>query len=1018
MLKLVDIKKDYPMADDVVHALKGVSLSFRKSEFVSILGPSGCGKTTLLNIIGGLDHYTTGDLLIRGVSTKKYGDRDWDTYRNHSIGFVFQSYNLIPHQTVLSNVELALTLSGVSKHERREKAKAALEKVGLGDQIGKRPAELSGGQMQRVAIARALVNDPDIILADEPTGALDTETSVQVMELLKEVARDRLVIMVTHNPELAEQYSTRIIRMLDGKLLSDSMPLSEAEEKAAPASAIEQTPADGRKKKKSSMSFFTAFKLSLRNLFTKKGRTILTSFAGSIGIIGIALILAVSQGTTAYINYVQESTLASYPLSIQAQTQDYSAMMSAMMEVQESREENRDPNLIYVDDSLGTMMSAMSASTSNNLEKFKEYIDAHYDQLKPHLSAIQYTYDFDLQVFTADGKTQVSPTTVFENMGSAFSGMSEMMQASGMAGVMSEMIDNQELLSRQYDVVAGEWPDQANELVLVISDDNQISKMTLYMLGILDQSELEDVVADLMQGKYDSDPIEPFSFEDFIGMSFRLVNTSDFYEKHGTMTYTVDGKEYPVWNDLRKNVLGFDQESFVTENGIELKISGIVRPAKGSNANSISTNLAYTKSLTDLILDMNAESEIILQQKSTPAHNVLTGLKFERTTYTKENIHELIDTIDKATMNLLYEYMTDMVRETFGAEPPVNKDSFVGFAAVMTTEQIAPLVDAMMQAINASDPTHGMMLSGVFATLSDSAPFKPLADQGVVLSADNVLTLLPILTMEQRMSVVIGLSQACGPETMADIYGFMNQSIMEMSVNEDNFVQLLGVLDDAQFNQLQDMLYDLAPQTDATLESNLTLLGDAEKAKPASINFYAVDFESKDAIEQFIKDYNDVSEESDKLKYTDMVGLLMSSVTTIIDAISYVLIAFVSISLVVSSIMIGVITLISVQERTKEIGILRAIGASKRDVSGMFNAETMIIGFSSGLLGVVVTYLLCIPINLILNAVTGIPNLDAILPIGAAVILIAISVLLTLFSGLIPSRSAAKKDPVVALRSE
>ena len=1053
MLVLNGIKKDYPAGSGVVHALRGIDLQFRKSEFVAILGPSGCGKTTLLNIVGGLDGYTEGDLVINGTSTKQYKDRDWDAYRNHSIGFVFQSYNLIPHQTVLRNVELALTLSGVGKAERKKRAKEALEAVGLGDQLSKRPSEMSGGQMQRVAIARALVNNPDIILADEPTGALDTETSVQVMEILKNVAKDRLVIMVTHNPELANEYATRIINMLDGHILKDSAPLSDEEVKSEQARVATLMEAEkGKKKAKMpSMSFRTSFMLSLTNLFTKKGRTALTSFAGSIGIIGIALILAVSQGTTAYIDYVQEATLSSYPLTIQHQTQDFSAMMGAMTEVKESMEADRDPNLIYVDDSLGTMMGAMSATTSNNLEKFKAHIDAHYDELKPYLTGIQYTYNFDLQVFTGDGKTQVSPTTIFDNMGSAFSGMTELMQASGMTGmmgVMSEMIDNPELLSRQYDVVAGEWPDEANELVLVISSDNQISKMTLYMLGILDQSELEDIMSDLMQnGEYDTTPIDPFSFDDFIGMSFRLLNTSDFYEKTDK-TYTADGETYPVWHDIRKDMVGYDQESFVTEHGIELKISGIVRPAKGASATSISTNLAYTKGLTDLILDMNTKSEIIAQQKNTPEYNVLTGLNFERTVYTPDTIDELISKVDDATMEQFYAFMTQqIINNPEYKEMLTVKDAnaFVQYYMLMSGEQQTSLMTTVLQAAKAS----GADMTALFKTLNNLNPT-------VQITADNLIFLLPSLGLETeyvalmgmtaeqvaasqnttvkdmasamgmpeemlvQMLTVPGLIDMAGEEIMADIYEGMTEEILNMTVTEEIFLAILGTMsaEDETFKTMEETLYNMATQTDATLESNLTLLGDAEKAKPASINFYAVDFESKDAIVQFISDYNDSAEETDKLKYTDMVGMLMSSVTTIINAITYVLIAFVSISLIVSSIMIGVITLISVQERTKEIGILRAIGASKRNVSRMFNAETMIIGFTSGLLGVVVTYLLCIPINLILNALTGIVLLKAVLPLPAAIVLIVISVLLTLISGIIPSRSAAKKDPVVALRTE
>ena len=1054
MLVLKGIKKDYPAGSGVVHALRGIDLQFRKSDFVAILGPSGCGKTTLLNIVGGLDGYTEGDLIINGTSTKQYKDRDWDTYRNHSIGFVFQSYNLIPHQTVLQNVELALTLAGVSKSERKQRAKAALEEVGLGDQLYKRPSEMSGGQMQRVAIARALVNNPEIILADEPTGALDTETSVQVMEILKRISQNRLVIMVTHNPDLANEYATRIINMLDGHILKDSAPLSDEEIAAEDRRVAELLAAEKavkKKKKQPSMSFGTSFMLSLKNLFTKKGRTALTSFAGSIGIIGIALILSVSQGTTAYIDYVQETTLSSYPLTIQEQTRDFSAMMSAMTEVQESAEAERDPNLIYVDDSMGTMMGAMSATTKNNLEKFKAHIDANYDSLKTHLSGIQYTYDFDLQVFTADGKTQVSPTTIFDNMGSAFSSITELMDASGMSGmmsIMSEMIDNQALLERQYDVVAGEWPDEANEIVLVISKDNQISKMALYMLGILDQGELEEIMKNLMQnGEYDTTPIEPFEFEDFLGMSFRLLNTSDFYEATNR-TYTVNGTEYPIWRDLRNDVLTYDQPTFVNEHGIELKISGIIRPAKGTSATAITTNVAYTKALTDLILDMNTKSEVIRQQKETPEHNVLTGLEFERTVYTPETIGDLVSKIDDATMEQFYAIMTQEIIDN----PEYNemlkvKDamSFVQFYMLMSGEQQSALMTKILQAAQAS----GADMTALLATLNSMNPT-------IEITQDNLIALLPSLGLETeyvalmgmsaeqvaqaqnttvkdlaaamglpveqvtQMLTVPGLIDLAGEDVMNAIYEGMTEEILNMTVNEDVFLAILGTMnaEDETFKTLEETLYSMAPEIDATLDSNLKLLGDAEKAKPASINFYPIDFESKDAIVKFIDDYNDVAEETDKLKYTDMMGLLMSSVTTIINAITYVLIAFVSISLIVSAIMIGVITLISVQERTKEIGILRAIGASKRNVSSMFNAETMIIGFTAGLLGVVVTYLLCIPINLILNALTGIAQLKAVLPLGAAIILIVISVLLTLFAGIIPSRSAAKKDPVVALRTE
>ena len=1029
MLVLKNITKDYVAGDNTVTALRGVSIDFRKNEFVSILGPSGCGKTTLLNIIGGLDRYTAGDLVIGGRSTKEFRDGDWDTYRNHSIGFVFQSYNLIPHQTVLSNVELALTLSGVSKSERRRRATEALVKVGLGDQLHKKPGQMSGGQMQRVAIARALVNDPDILLADEPTGALDTETSVQVMEILKEISRDRLIIMVTHNPELAETYSSRIIRIIDGKITGDTNPYNAAEEEPTEA------PADGKKVKKSkkerkpSMSFFTALSLSFNNLLTKKGRTFMTSFAGSIGIIGIALILALSSGINAYIAAVQEDTLSTYPLSLQKETQDMSAMLGAMTQVQEDAEERTDPNKIYVDDSLGTMMAAMSATVSNNLEDFKAYLEAHYGEIEDAVSDIQYTYDFDLQVFSADGKTQVNPTTVFDNMGEAFSGVTEMMEAASAGGmgigsmsVLSEMIDNQELLDQQYEVVAGEWPTKANEVVLVVSRSNQISKMTAYILGLLDQSELEDIMSGLMSGgEYDSTPVEPYTLDEMLNLRFRLLNTSDFYEKTD-VTYTVDGEEYPVWRDVRDLVAVYEQEDFVTSHGTELVISGIIRPREGVTATSIAGAIGYTRELTDLILAQNTESEVIAQQKATPDYNVLTGLRFERTVYTRETIGQLIRTIDSATMNAIYSMMTAQVKDIYTQNPPVtDKNSFLGFVSFMSNEELSMLTSQMLPIAQQVNPQGVGMLC---ATLSQSMG-------SVTVTPENIVKLLPSMSKNEIMLMyagmeaneqmpfsLVGLHDLCGADAMATVYGYMNEQIMAMDVNEDTFLILLQMMDDEQFATTEETLYSMAPQTDATQKSILSRLGDAEEAKPAGIHFYAKDFASKDTLEDFIATYNDSVDELDRIRYTDVVGFMMSSVTTIVNVISYVLIAFVSISLVVSSIMIGIITYISVLERTKEIGILRAIGASKRDISRVFNAETLIVGFTAGLIGIFGTVLLCFPINAIVRAAAGIPQLTAYLPWQGAVILVAISMVLTIVAGLIPSRVAAKKDPVVALRTE
>ena len=1038
MLELKDIRKQYGEGDSVVHALSGVDLKFRENEFVSILGASGCGKTTMLNIIGGLDRYTSGDLIINGKSTKDFKDADWDSYRNHSIGFVFQSYNLIPHQTVLSNVELALTLSGVSKAERRKRAKEALEKVGLGDQIHKKPNQMSGGQMQRVAIARALVNNPDILLADEPTGALDTVTSVQIMDLLKEVAREKLVIMVTHNPDLASEYSTRIVKLSDGNVIDDTDPFDGEYAVSAPEAAVAEVKAKDKKAKKKNMSFPTAVSLSFNNLLTKKARTILTSFAGSIGIIGIALILSLSNGIQAYIDRVQEDTLSTYPLTIQKETQDFSAMLSAMTEVSEINPDELDPNKIYVDDSLGTMMSAMSATVSNDLEKFKAYIDENYDQLKDSVSDIQYTYDFDLQIFTADGKTQVSPTEIFDNMGDAFAGISEMMSSMGGLGVMSEMINNQTLLDQQYELVGEDsrWPENPNEVVLVVGKNNQISKMTLYMLGVLPQDELADIMKELMtEGTYESSHMEEYTLDDFLGMKFRMLNTSDFFEK----TDKPYGDGYYVWNDIRDDV-GFNREKFVTENGTELIISGIIRPRDGVTATSISGAIGYTKGLTDLILQMNTESEIINQQKATPEYNVLTGLKFERTHYTPATIHQLVEKVDSATMEQFYAYMTEMIltKEEFSSRLNVSKDSFAEMFMLMPEDTQAQLVGAMLTAARANpDNTVGLMT--LFGTLS------AMTENTISVNADNLVALLPIMSPIQKMiiagfdfsaledvegmegvdlsmlSAVPSLATLAGETAMAPIYAGMTESLKTMTVNEEIFLRLLATMKetDSEFIMLEETLYKLAPQTDATLESTLKLLGDAEAASPASINFYAKDFESKDTIEAFIKEYNDTREdELDKVQYTDIIGIMMSSVSLIINVISYVLIAFVSISLVVSSIMIGIITYISVLERTKEIGVLRSIGASKKDITRVFNAETLIVGFTAGLIGIIFTLILCIPINAIIHAISGIDSVSAVLPWVGGVALVLVSVFFTWVAGLIPSRLAAKKDPVEALRTE
>ena len=1156
MLKLANITKHYVTGSSTVEALRGVSIEFRKSEFVSILGQSGCGKTTLLNIIGGLDRYTDGDLIINGKSTKTFKDSDWDSYRNHSIGFVFQSYNLIPHQTVLANVELALTLSGVSKSERRKRAIEALEKVGLGDQIHKKPNQMSGGQMQRVAIARALVNDPEILLADEPTGALDTATSVQIMEILKEISKERLIIMVTHNPELADTYSTRIIKLLDGLVIDDSNPYTSVEEKVAePVAAEIKEPKKKAKKakknaksQKTSMSFFTALSLSFNNLRTKKGRTIMTSFAGSIGIIGIALILALSTGINAFIAQVQEDTLSTYPLTIQQQTQDMSAMLAALTNVS-STENYRDSGMIYVDDSLGTMMGAMSSTVENNLEAFKVYIEENYGSIENFVSDIQYTYDYELQVFNVvtvkdkDGNDveearKVGMEVIFDNMGSAFSGMSELMEMGSSMGsmgmnVFSEMIDNQTILDQQYEVIAGNWPKEYNEVVLVVNSNNQLSKMTLYMLGILDPSEIKDEMADLMSGNYKpADKTDSYTYDDLMGIEFKLLNTEDFFEKTNK-TYTVGDKTYNVWSDLREKP-GFDQEAYITENGVNIKIAGIIRPKDGAASTSISGAIGYTKELTNYILDQNSKSDVINQQKETPKVNVLTGLGFERTHYTPDTIDQLIDKVDSATMDMFYAYMTEQIlnNEDYAGRIDVkDAESFIGVYMLLPVEKQAEILELVLEEAK-SNEANKEQLTGLFTFVSTTTG-------GITVNEDNLTRLLPVLDIQSVYLTINGLSgltDIIGTEGMTDIYSYINTNIvpknpqlgymqitevndqnlimalmmvspdskaeiysklvdkaieadktsvdtiamivsgdpakkmtadelkaalagmsqseattlylalnglsgivelageekmqavytkvtddiMKMTVNKEIFVTILSTMtaDDPAFIQLEETLYGMAPQIDATYESVLDTLDDAEKAKPASINFFAKDFESKESIETFIADYNAQAKDADKLEYTDVVGSLMSSVTIIVNAISYVLIAFVAISLVVSSIMIGIITNISVLERTKEIGILRAIGASKKDVSRVFNAETLIIGLAAGAIGILSTLLLCIPITAIVQYFTGLDNIRAILPWQGAVILVIISMALTLIAGIIPARSAAKKDPVIALRSE
>ncbi len=870
MLELKKITKTYESGDEKVEALKGVSIQFRESEFVSILGQSGCGKTTLLNIIGGLDRYTTGDLIINGKSTKDFKDRDWDAYRNYSVGFVFQSYNLISHQTVLSNVELALTISGVSKKERKARAIKALEEVGLKDQIHKKPNQLSGGQMQRVAIARALVNNPDIILADEPTGALDTKTSVQVMEILKKISKNKLIIMVTHNPELAEKYSSRIIRILDGQITDDSNPYNEPKK---------ETEEKSKEKRKTSMKFFTAFRLSLNNLMTKKGRTILTSFAGSIGIIGIALILAISTGVQNYIDRVEEETLSSYPITIEQSTIDMSSMVENLMGEGEDDGTEREDGKIYSSDIMNELLTTLSSKVeTNNLKELKKYIEETDNEIKNNSNSIQYSYNLNINLYkpdTKDGIVRVNPSTVMDAMGmgdlldarnnASFMGITASPAMTSQNDVWTEMLDNEDLLKSQYDLLAGKWPSKYNEVVLIVGDNNEISDYALYSLGLKDQDEIKEKLDDIEDGKeIKESKSTSYTYDEILDLSYKLILNSDYYKK-----------ENGVWLDKSED------EKFMKDKikkAEEIKVVGIIRQNEQSVAMGMTGGIGYTKELKEYVINKSNKTEIVKEQKKDKDTNIFSGLKFP----TEEEKNKTFD----------YNSLSDEQK----------------FAMTqLSSEQIAELMEVYSENKNAS------------------------------------------------------------------------------------------------------------------YEGNLEKLGAINLKDPSSINIYPKDFDSKDRISQAIEDYNqmqkDKGKEENTINYTDIIGVMMKSVSQIINTISYVLIAFVAISLIVSSIMIGIITYISVLERTKEIGILRAIGASKKDISRVFNAETLIIGLISGLIGIGVTVLLTIPINNIIYSITGV-TITTTVPFVAGVALVIISVILTIIGGLIPAKLASKKDPVIALRTE
>ena len=1000
MLELKNIVKEYPAGGQPVEALKGVSLQFRESEFVSILGPSGCGKTTLLNIIGGLDQYTSGDLVINGRSTKDYKDRDWDAYRNHSVGFVFQSYNLIPHQTVLQNVELALTLSGVSKAERRRRAKEALERVGLGSQLKKRPSEMSGGQMQRVAIARAIVNDPDIVLADEPTGALDTETSVQVMEILKEISKDRLIVMVTHNPELAQRYSTRIVRMLDGQVTGDTAPLTPEEAQKERAASVKKDEA-ARKAKRPSMSLWTSFGLSLKNLFTKKGRTALTSFAGSIGIIGIALIYAVSQGTTAYIDAVQEDTLSSYPLTLQSQEMDLGSLMEEFIDAAQSTDEHQLDG-VYQKPMIYDMVNALSSSETieNDLASFKTYLEQRLkdpeDPLYNAVSGVQYTYDPQLLVYTenVDGDILLSDSQELmedllqEYFSIDMAAMSDLRSSYGMDSLASSMGGGsmvlwQEILpgddgalispmlEDQYDLVYGSWPNDYNEVVLVLDENNELDDMALYALGLKPQEEMDAI----MQAAVDQTEVkledQSWSYEEICSREYKTVLNADCYaydEASG------------LYVDLRDTDAGL---RYLYDNGITLQVSGIIRPNENASAHMLSGSIGYTSALTEHLAQASQDSAAIQAQMDSPNRDIFTGLPFQ-----------------ESTGNLTDEEKESAFRSyVSGLEEQGKAETYLAIQSLPTQEQID-------QAVGQS--TGSMSREEMESTLQEALTSQASLDESQV--EDYIAAM-----SDEELSDLF--TQMAEEQFKAQYAAQVQQQLAAMEP-----AQMAAALDaamDTYTTQQCAQYYDeVLTFSDSTYEENLVQLGYIDLADPASISLYAASFEDKDVIEQAIADYNETKDDLEQIQYTDYIGLMLSSITTIINAITYVLIAFVAVSLVVSSIMIGVITLISVQERTKEIGILRAIGASKRNVSSMFNAETVIIGFTSGALGVLITWVLCIPINAILHHLTGIQTLSAFLPLPTALVLVLISTALTLFSGIIPSRSAAKKDPVVALRTE
>ena len=1079
MLQVKNIYKEYKTGNLVQKALDDVSLNFRDNEFVAILGPSGSGKTTLLNIIGGLDRYDKGDLIINGISTKKYKDRDWDSYRNHTIGFVFQSYNLIPHQTILANVELALTISGEPRNIRKKKAIKALEQVGLADHIHKKPNQLSGGQMQRVAIARALVNNPDIILADEPTGALDSDTSIQVMNLLKEVAKDRLVIMVTHNPELAESYATRIVSLRDGKILSDTNPYIIEKEK--------QKKPEHKNLRKTSMSFLTSLSLSFNNLKTKKGRTILTSFAGSIGIIGIALILSLSNGVNKYIRSVEEDTLSEYPLQIQSSGIDMSSLLIGASTGDTAYEETGD---IKVNKMLTSMFSTIG---SNDLVALKQYLESDSCPINEYAKDVEYTYDVTPIIYSADTENlrQLNPDITFSSLGIGAGESSNSMMSSMMStNVFFQMPEDADLYESQYDVKAGKWPTNYNECVLVLTANGNISDFLLYTLGLRDYSEMDNWVTDFSNGKDVNTPdnLGSYSYDDILGINFKLINSSECYEYD---------EEYKIWRDKTDNT---EYMKNVVENGDDLTIVGIVQPKENATSTMLNPGICYPASLTKNIIETAGNSTIVQEQLANPEIDVFTGKRFD-------------DTGDESSfdMNSLIEVDTNAIQSAFKIDQSKIKVDFGNLNNVLSqnslpTFDINDILNNIEFSMSSQDiqklmkdllkgyeeyvqKNPGDNISQISKQLSDYLQSKEVSEllnkkiqeiikengsltitqeqmQEILLeilkgyeqyvednelvSTDDLKKYLmeylesdeskAIITnnlsqimqsqdldtqvsniMEKYMqSVMSSMSSSLQKEMQSSIQNLSKSITEAISIDENAFIGAFQIKMTEE--ELSELFQSMMSKESVTYESNLKKLNYASLEEPSGINIYPKDFDGNQAITNLLNDYNARMEEEENydkvISFTDMVGTLMSSVTTIINTVSYVLIAFVAISLVVSSIMIGVITYISVLERKKEIGILRAMGASKTNVAQIFNAETIIIGLLAGVIGVMITVLLNFPINQIIYTLSNGANVKAALPLTAGIILITLSVLLTLIGGIIPSRKAAKEDPVLALRSE